>query len=336
MTTKGATPQEPASQASPDFGSYDPFEEPLAQPQEAAEQQPAARPPVAAKPDAPPAAVAGPAPGRDPVLSEYTDGAEPQDDEAEAPAGDEEGAKSKPDRHSAGILAELRSMRDENKELKGALSVLLAERQGRATTPAKEEAPEPEAVPDPLHDPKGYDDYVQRKNDERVAAVQSQAAHDLAMMRFNSSEQIARIRHGDELVDKARQWVISQGPAAGQHFTAQSDPMGAAIAAYQRAQVVERVGPDPDAYERQVEERVLARLRAAGIAIPESPPAAAPAAPAGRQPRAAAPSPNPAAVPRRQAPAAPLTATLANQPRGGAAGQEVAGSFSDFAADFIN
>lgn len=327
--SKGATSQEPVSQASPDFGSYDPFEEPLAPPQETPAQQSAPKP-AAAPAAAPPAEAAGRAPGSDPVLSEYTEG-EPQEEEAAAPAEGGAGDKPKPSRHEAGILAELRSIRDENKELRGALSVIMAERQGRA--PAKEPEPEPEAVPDPLHDPKGYHEYVQRKTDEQIRAVQEEADRKIAMANYRASENSARARFGDDLVDKARQWVISQGPEAGQHFTAQPDPMGAAIAAFQRSQVVQRVGNDPDAYERQVEERVLARLRAAGIQIPETPPAQAPARPAAR-PTAGATNP---AAQQRQAPAAPRTATLANQPRGGAAGpQEVVGSFQDFAADFIN
>lgn len=331
--TKGATSQEPASQASPDFGSYDPFEEPLAPPQETPAQQPAAKP-EAAQAAAPPANAAGQAPGKDPVMSEYTEG-DPQEEEAAAPAEGGDGSKPKQSRHEAGILAELRSIRDENKELRGALSVILAERQGRA--PAKEPEPEPEQVPDPLHDPAGYHKFMQRDSETRVRAVQAQAANDIAMARYNSSEQIARIRHGDDLVDKARQWVISQGPEAGTHFTAQADPMGAAIAAFQRSQVVERVGSDPDAYERQVEDRVIASLRARGVVIPDLPAEQAPAqVPARGQARPTARATNPAAQ-QRQAPAAPRTATLANQPRGGAAGpQEVVGSFQDFAADFIN
>lgn len=81
--------------------------------------------------------------------------------------------------------------------------------------------------------------------------------------RLNASEYQARTKHGDELVEKAREAAIHAGLAPS--FRNQPDPYGALVQWYRTQEFAQKVGTDPAAYEAQIRqqerERVIAEFR---------------------------------------------------------------------------
>lgn len=265
--------------------------------------------------------------------------------EEDGATGAEGGAGAGGDRHTRGLQAALTRERNARREdraeldgLKSTVEQLLLRLVNPSATGAgaAPPAPEPEEMPDPLYDPQGHAAFLERKRVAAQEMLQTQIAQGNAVTKVQISELRARQAHPGELVDKVMAWVQQQGPQAGAYFTAQADPVGAALTAYQREQAAALVGPDPAQFQQrtaaEVRAQVLAELAAAGVQLPPA-----------LQPRAAAPGARPAAPGARapaaasRAPAAPPNIpTLATQPRGGPTGEEVVGSFTDFAAGFLN
>lgn len=161
------------------------------------------------------------------------------------------------------------------------LSELLSEREKRKTTEAKvreetakqyedriarleqnlqrsvpqtqTQQPQQRQVPDPIVDPEGYANYVQQVAVDRVVIPQ-----------LNQSEAKARKTHGDSIVNAAFQAARQSG--ADQYFTRAAysgqtgDAWGDMVSWYQKQQVVSRMGDDPAAYEKQIEDRVRAKV----------------------------------------------------------------------------
>lgn len=127
--------------------------------------------------------------------------------------------------------------------------------------------PEPEPEPDPYADPAGYARY-------QAAVFQQQLANE----RANMSEMLARQKYGDAAVQAAQQAAIAAG--AGQHFMRQRDPYGALMQWHRQQSFLQKVGNDPDAYEKSIEQRAyekaLADLKAGKVTPPGSPQAVAP------------------------------------------------------------
>lgn len=119
--------------------------------------------------------------------------------------------------------------------------------------PPPQAPPQQEQAPDPWSDPQAAFAYQQRQFDERMLNE-----------RANVSEMIARQKYGDEAVEAATQAAVREG--AGQHFMRQRDPYGALMQWHRHNLFLQKVGPDPDAYEKQIEqkvrEKVLAELKA--------------------------------------------------------------------------
>lgn len=102
---------------------------------------------------------------------------------------------------------------------------------------AQQQPQEPLQVPDPLEDPEGY----QRYQD---------------FVRFNDkldiSEEMARDKVGDELVDAATEWGKQQfqtNPAMYADFARQRNPYGYLVKQYQRQQSLTKLGDDPTEIE---------------------------------------------------------------------------------------
>ena len=88
---------------------------------------------------------------------------------------------------------------------------------------------------------------------EGFAAHQAQQTHIVALnIKLDLSEDMARQRHGEELVDKAKDWVVAkmaQSPTFQQEVLSNRNPYEFAVQAFQRDQVVSQLKPaDLDAF----------------------------------------------------------------------------------------
>ena len=120
----------------------------------------------------------------------------------------------------------------------------------------QQDQPQQQQAPDPYADPEGF---AQHQSQQQFLARRNDIA--------NMSEAIARRTHGAEIVDKAIQAALQTG--AAQHFYQRAaDPYGELIDWYKHQTALQRIGPDPDAYEKSVEtklrEKILAELKAGG------------------------------------------------------------------------
>lgn len=130
-------------------------------------------------------------------------------------------------------------------------------------------------MPDPWTDPQGAFEYQQQQ-------TQNMMAH----LNANMSESIARQKFGDEAVNAAQQAALQAG--LGEQFLMRRDPYGDLMRWHRQASFLSKVGNDPDAYEKSIEqkayERALADLRAGKVPPPAANGAPAPAQPAQRFP----------------------------------------------------
>jgi hypothetical protein len=106
---------------------------------------------------------------------------------------------------------------------------------------------QPQPRIDPIEDPEAFVSHINN-------VIESRFHHNAIV----ASEREARSKYGDELVVEAADAAFKQGLDG--YFASRSDPHGEAIAWYQSQKVREAIGTDPAAYERQVEERVRARV----------------------------------------------------------------------------
>jgi len=225
--------------------------------------------PVAA-PDAPPAT-----PDTAPP-SEPTEDAKPEQDvpEAASPQGRDP---------ATGRFVPVSELVAERKKLKAQLEErdrLLNEAKARAETYEKQveeirravaqeqarqqqatQKPEEEPEPDFVLDPDGWARHRQ-KQIERQLERQAIDHH------VNMSERFARLKHGDEVVDRALQAAYRAGVAA--HFINHRDPFEALLAWERSVSVLEETKGDISNYRKQVEsevrQQVLEELKAKGAA----------------------------------------------------------------------
>lgn len=129
----------------------------------------------------------------------------------------------------------------------------------------------PQPPPDPNIDPAGYFAHKEQIFEQK-----------LLNERLNRSEMFARMKHGDDVVDAA--WAAVQKAGLVRQFLNSPDYYGDAVKWHKRDLTLQRVGDDPDAYEKSIEERVRAKVleelrtgNRAGM------PGQAPAAPAPQQ-----------------------------------------------------
>lgn len=161
----------------------------------------------------------------------------------------------------AGKMVPLRELTSERKKLKGKLEEesrarIAAEERAKVleqfARPQAQQAPQrqPEA-PDPITDPEGY-----------ARFVDARAEHRVFQDRLHRSEERARDKYGDAEVDEAFQAAIAAGLIARQHFI-QSEPRhpwGAMMEWHKQQKILQTVGNDPAAYEKQIEERVRQKV----------------------------------------------------------------------------
>jgi hypothetical protein len=124
--------------------------------------------------------------------------------------------------------------------------------QQRPPQPQQQIAQQP--PPDAFADPEGFAKF---REDRQTNQFRNQIA--------NMSESFARRQYGNDVVDQATKWAIDNN--VGNYFLMQArDPYGELVDAYKEQQVRQRIGSDPDAYEKKIrdEERkkVLEELKA--------------------------------------------------------------------------
>lgn len=156
-------------------------------------------------------------------------------------------------------LAALHEVRDELKAVKAKL--------------AERETPAAEPAPDPIENPDGFTRY------------NAEIARNLAInTKLEVTEDLAREKFGDDVVDKARDWAMAtyaNDPATQQRILASRNPYRTIVEMYQRDQMVSQVQPD-DWAQFQAWKQAQAAAPSAPTA-PETPPppksiAAAPSA----------------------------------------------------------
>jgi len=101
--------------------------------------------------------------------------------------------------------------------------------------------------PDPNLDPAGA-----------LAYDRQQFAQAMLNQRLNFSEMMARNKHGDQAVDAAFQAAQQAGVLA--NFVQARDCYGEILRWHKHQQVLQRVGEDPDAYEKSLEEKIRAKV----------------------------------------------------------------------------
>lgn len=121
---------------------------------------------------------------------------------------------------------------------------------------AQQPRQQPTPPPDPLTDPEGA-----------FSHLSSTFAERLLHQNLNFSERIARMQHGDAIVDAAFQAAEQLG--IKQQFVRAQDPYGDLVKWHKRKQALDRVGEDPDAYEQRIRDaerqKVLDELRTGGV-----------------------------------------------------------------------
>lgn len=133
------------------------------------------------------------------------------------------------------------------------------------------------ALPDPLEDPEGYGEAVLGIANQRIQEFQ-------ILTTLNISERFARQQHGSEKFEECKAW-LSTRPDIEAWALQQPDPWGAAFTTYNREQLAEEIGDDPNAWRDRERERLRAEILAEHQAAPPSgmtsqPSRAAPPAPA--------------------------------------------------------
>lgn len=108
-----------------------------------------------------------------------------------------------------------------------------------------------QVAPDPYTEPEAYFQH-------QASQLQAQFERQLMIQAANTSEMLARQQYGDEMVTKAQQWALANN--AGEYFLRQNNPYGTLMQAYRQHETMQKVGPDVEAYEKKVEERVRAQV----------------------------------------------------------------------------
>ena len=144
---------------------------------------------------------------------------------ADEPKGEDDGQIKVP-------LAALHEVRDANRALKQQLDALQASQQAPQ---------EPENVPDPIDDPRAYNEYVQRAIQQAVGNVETSFQDRI----LNMSEASAVRAHGADAVEAAKEWALSQPDAVKAEIIGQADPYEYAIQQHQKHTLSQQIA-DPD------------------------------------------------------------------------------------------
>jgi hypothetical protein len=202
--------------------------------------------------------------------------------EGDAAASATQAARDPDARQRDGILGELREERAQRRQIeqqaateRQAFMTQMAEMQQfmqrfvQQPQAAQAQQPKTEAPPVDfaLLTPQQQQQYLAERDQRieqtlmaRINGVQQQATGAVRMQNFQASETRAVEQYGQENIGRVKEWVNSLGQEAGVYYTGQPDPMGAAIADYQKALALKVYGPDPRAFAQTMQQRLEADL----------------------------------------------------------------------------
>ena len=180
-------------------------------------------------------ALAGETAQTEPTTQTQEAPAEPVADEPkpEEPA---EGGAEQDDGQIKVPLAALHEVRDANRALKQEMEALKA---------AQKPEVKPEPAPDMFADPEGYAAWQQKQ----VASAVSQVANHMESRLLNMSEAAAVRVHGAEVVEKAKEWALSQPDSVKADIVNQADPYEYAVGKHQELQMTQKLS-DPKVMEQ--------------------------------------------------------------------------------------
>lgn len=133
---------------------------------------------------------------------------------------------------------------------------------------AAQKPQEPEVVPDPYEDPKGYDQYVLNQVDRQAFGLRAEMSGRFAEQKF-----------GKETVEAAIQWAQEQGkvdPFLGQRVQLSQSPVEFVVEQYQREQFFKQYGSDPSALANLAASQATATAAPPQMAAPAATPKVAP------------------------------------------------------------
>lgn len=114
---------------------------------------------------------------------------------------------------------------------------------------------------DPLEDPQGYAQAIQRNVQQMIAPMNETIASNQIQSREQQSFFAAQAQYGPELVNEACEAVAAAGLTNRFRYDSQ-DPVGEAVTWYKNQQVLKEVGSDPEAYKQAIFEKAKAEAYA--------------------------------------------------------------------------
>jgi hypothetical protein len=191
--------------------------------------------------------------------------AEPQGQQPQEPAPTQEPQAQDPETGRMVPLAELLAERKKGKEKVSEAERRAIEAEARARVfeqqlQAPRQQPQPQRqqvrIPDPVAEPEEYARFVHQSTQHAVFEE-----------RLHASEERARDKHGDDLVNEAFQAANAAGLIGPQSpFFQYRHPWGEMVEWHKKQKVLAEVGTDPQAFRQKVEQearaKVLAELKA--------------------------------------------------------------------------
>jgi hypothetical protein len=125
----------------------------------------------------------------------------------------------------------------------------------RQPPPQAPQPRQPIRIPDPVTDPEQYARFVHQTAEERIEAA-----------RLDASEDRAREKYGDEIVNQALNAAQQAGLVGHPQLLQQRHPWGAMVEWFKQQKALQTIGSDPEAYANKIREeeraKVLAELKA--------------------------------------------------------------------------
>lgn len=182
--------------------------------------------------------------------------AEQPEQEPEAEAQPEQEQPEQVDRRVP--LAELQSERKKRQELEALVAQqqqLYAQQMQALQRVPQQQPQQPQEVPDIFDDP---DAYLNQTVLTPLQQQMMQQQHHFENARLDMSEDRARERFGDDVVDKATQAAQQMGILGS--FAQGRHPYGDLVSWYQQANTLQEVGGDLEAYNQRLEQQIRAKV----------------------------------------------------------------------------
>lgn len=147
-------------------------------------------------------------------------------------------------------LAALKEARGENRTLRQQIAEIREMLQAQNRPPA----------PDPIADPEAHSAFLMQQMQQAQANITAEV-----------SERLARMQHGEEIVDEAFEAAEKAGVV--KQFYGRKDPWGDLTKWHKAEKAKAEIGDDPEAFKAKLRAEVLAELKAGMTAQSVKPPA---------------------------------------------------------------